>query len=106
MIWDFIQKQVLGMKWLNELIGSLLEKAGLDISDKLGGSILLLFIHTFIYRFYKCRSSVRSYVLFSDFVSYGRFGKFGLTDEYIWNKSGRSLCCSWINYRNNRRYFN
>ena len=44
MIWDFIQNQVLGMKWLNELIGVLLEKAGLDISGKLGGSI-----HFFIY---------------------------------------------------------
>lgn len=44
MIWDFIQNQVLGMKWLNELIGTLLEKAGLGISGKLGGSI-----HFFIY---------------------------------------------------------
>ena len=44
MIWDFIQNQVLGMKWLNELIGILLEKAGLDISGKFGGSI-----HFFIY---------------------------------------------------------
>ncbi len=44
MIWDFIQNQVLGMKWLNELIGTLLEKAGLDISGKFGGSI-----HFFIY---------------------------------------------------------
>lgn len=44
MIWNFIQNQVLGMKWLNELIGVLLEKVGLDISGKLGGSI-----HFFIY---------------------------------------------------------
>lgn len=44
MIWAFIQNQVLGMKWLNELIGILLEKAGLDISGKLGESI-----HFFIY---------------------------------------------------------
>lgn len=44
MIWDFIQNQVLGMKWLNELIGVLLEKVGLDISGKLEGSI-----HFFIY---------------------------------------------------------
>ncbi len=44
MIWDFIQNQILGMKWLNELIGVLLGKAGLDISGKLGGSI-----HFFIY---------------------------------------------------------
>ena len=44
MIWNFIQNQVLGMKWLNELIGLLLEKVGLDIAGKLGGSI-----HFFIY---------------------------------------------------------
>ncbi len=44
MIWDFIQNQILGMKWLNELIGVFLEKVGLDISGKLGGSI-----HFFIY---------------------------------------------------------
>lgn len=39
MIWDFIQQQILGMKWLNELIGNCLEKTGLDVSGKLGGSI-------------------------------------------------------------------
>ena len=44
MIWDFIQNQILGMQWLNELIGTLLEKVGLDVSGKMGGSI-----HFFIY---------------------------------------------------------
>ena len=44
MIWDFIQNQILGMKWLNQLIGVLLENLGLDISGKSGGSI-----HFFIY---------------------------------------------------------
>ena len=39
MIWDFIQNQILGMKWLNKLIGDGLGKIGLDISDRLGGSI-------------------------------------------------------------------
>ncbi len=39
MIWNFIQDQILGMKWLNELIGNTLEKLGLDISGKLGDSI-------------------------------------------------------------------
>ncbi len=39
MIWDFIQQQILGMKWLNEMIGNCLEKTGLDVSGKLGGSI-------------------------------------------------------------------
>ncbi len=39
MIGEFIQNQILGMKWLNQLIGAGLERIGLDISGKLGGSI-------------------------------------------------------------------
>lgn len=35
----FIQNQVLGMKWLNALIGNLLTSLGLDIDQKLGGSL-------------------------------------------------------------------
>lgn len=38
-VWDFFQEQVLGMRWLNELIGMELSALGLDISDKIGGSI-------------------------------------------------------------------
>lgn len=37
--WDFIQNQILGMKWLNELIGKLLAACGLDIDSRIGGSI-------------------------------------------------------------------
>lgn len=44
MIWDFIQNQILGMQWLNELIGILLVTFGLDVTSKVGGSI-----HFFIY---------------------------------------------------------
>ena len=39
MIWEFVQKQVLGMQWLNQWIGNLLTTAGLDITSKLGGSM-------------------------------------------------------------------
>ena len=39
MIWDFIQNQILGMKWLNELTGSVLSTIGLDITSKIGGSV-------------------------------------------------------------------
>lgn len=35
----FIQNQVLGMKFLNQLIGILLTKAGIDISSKFGGAL-------------------------------------------------------------------
>lgn len=38
-IWDFFQNEVLGMKWLNRLIGSGLTAAGLDTSDRVEGSI-------------------------------------------------------------------
>ncbi|MDL2235262.1 permease [Christensenellaceae bacterium OttesenSCG-928-L17] len=37
--WDFFQNQILGMRWLNDLIGKLLSTLGLDISTRLGGSI-------------------------------------------------------------------
>ena len=36
---EFIQNQVLAMKWLNKLIGDLLTGLGLDVASKLGGSI-------------------------------------------------------------------
>ena len=39
MIWEFIQNQILGMKWMSTLIGNLLEKIGLDTSSRMGGSV-------------------------------------------------------------------
>jgi len=38
-VWDFIQDEIFGMKWLNRLIGSLLNACGLDTESKLGGSL-------------------------------------------------------------------
>lgn len=38
-VWNFIQNQVLGMKWLNEGIGKGMAALGLDTSGKVGGSI-------------------------------------------------------------------
>ena len=43
-IWNFLQKQILGMQWLHDLTGSLIAKTGLDISNRIGGSI-----HFFLY---------------------------------------------------------
>lgn len=39
MIWDFIQNQVLGMKWLNILIGRILSSMGINIAGRIGGSV-------------------------------------------------------------------
>lgn len=38
-VWDFFQNEILGMAWLNRLIGAALEQLGLDISGKIGGSV-------------------------------------------------------------------
>ena len=43
-MWDFIQYQILVMKWMEELIGDGLAALGLDTSTRIGGSI-----HFFIY---------------------------------------------------------
>lgn len=59
MIWDFIQNQILGMKWLNGLVQNLLSLWGIDVTSRLGGSIsffiydvikisILLFVLVFI----------------------------------------------------------
>lgn len=37
--WNFFQNEILGMHWLNRLIGDLLTLFGLDITKKVGGSI-------------------------------------------------------------------
>lgn len=42
--WDFFQRQVLGMQWLERLTGRLLEACGVDTAGKLGGSL-----HFFLY---------------------------------------------------------
>lgn len=38
-MWNFIQEQILGMKWLKSLIGNLLTVIGFDITKKIGGTI-------------------------------------------------------------------
>ena len=39
MVWSFIQNQVLGMQWLNALIGGILTAVGLDTQTRVGGSV-------------------------------------------------------------------
>lgn len=43
-LWNFLQKQLLGMQWLHDLVGTLLTRTGLDLSTRLGGSL-----HFFLY---------------------------------------------------------
>ena len=42
-MWDFIQTQILGMKWLSILIGKLLSALGVDTDSRIGGSIQFFF---------------------------------------------------------------
>ncbi len=70
----FIQNQILGMKWLNALIGSLLSAIGLDTTSLIGGSVqffiydvikitlllcLLIFIISYIQSFFPPERSKR-----------------------------------------------
>lgn len=38
-VWNFFQTEILGMSWLNRLIGTILNTCGLDTISKIGGSI-------------------------------------------------------------------
>lgn len=37
--WEFFQNEILGMVWINRLIGMVLNSLGLDTSEKIGGSL-------------------------------------------------------------------
>jgi uncharacterized membrane protein YraQ (UPF0718 family) len=45
-VWDFFQYQILGMKWLNEIIGSGLSAIGLDLSTRVVASIQFFIFDT------------------------------------------------------------
>ena len=79
-MWTFIQEQILGMKWLNALIGKGLSAIGLDIASRWGGSIqfflydvikitillcLLIFIISYIQSFFPPERSKRILSRFS-----------------------------------------
>lgn len=36
LVWNFIQTQILGMKWLSDLVEGLLHLCGMDVSHPLG----------------------------------------------------------------------
>ncbi len=38
-VWRFVQDQLLGMKWLNQLMGRILTAVGVDVTGRIGGSI-------------------------------------------------------------------
>ncbi len=42
-MWSFIQDEILGMHWLNRLIGQIVEAVGLDPASRIGGSIQFFF---------------------------------------------------------------
>lgn len=44
--WDFFQNEILGMSWLNQLIGKALNACGLDTTSRIGGSVQFFFYDT------------------------------------------------------------
>jgi uncharacterized membrane protein YraQ (UPF0718 family) len=45
-MWEFIQNQIFGMKWLHELLSKLIIASGLDTSTRIGGSLLFFLYDT------------------------------------------------------------
>ncbi len=79
MVWDFIQDQILSMKWINELIGKGLSLLGLDLTNRWVGSVqfflydvikivillcLLIMIISYIQSYFPPERSKRSSVNF------------------------------------------
>ncbi len=62
-IWDIIQYQILGMKWLNDGVGNLLLSLGLDIEGRVGASV-----HFFIYDVIKITILLCSLIFFISYI--------------------------------------
>lgn len=42
-MWLFIQNQILGMQWLNEVVAAILQYVGVDVQSRIGGSLQFFF---------------------------------------------------------------
>ncbi|MGL5259557.1 MAG: permease [Lachnospiraceae bacterium] len=45
-VWEFFSSQILGMKWLNDLVGTILTSLGIDITSRVGASVQFFFYDT------------------------------------------------------------
>ena len=84
LMFQFLQEQILGMKWMNEIIGKGLSVLGVDIQGRVGGSIqfflydvikitillcLLIFIISYIQSYFPPE---RSKKILGRFMEYGQ----------------------------------
>ena len=97
-IGEFVQNQVLGMKWLNEIIGQSLLKLGVDINDRIGGSIqffiydvlkitillcVLIFVISYIQSYFPPERSKRIFGTFSRNLGEYRSGIVGNSNSIL-----------------------
>ena len=62
-IWNFLQTQILGMKWLLDLTEHFLSRLGMDVSTRLGGSL-----HFFLYDIVKITILLCSLIFLISFI--------------------------------------
>ena len=62
-IWNFLQTQILGMKWLHDLTEHFLSRLGMDVSTRLGGSL-----HFFLYDIVKITILLCSLIFLISFI--------------------------------------
>ena len=70
-IWDFFKTELLGMSWLNRLIGDLLNACGLDTAGKVGGSVQF-FIYDTIKIMVAARRGDFDYILHTKLLPAGK----------------------------------
>lgn len=122
MVWDFIQNQLLGMKWLTVLIQKLLTACGLDVTTRLGGSLVfflmdvikisillcvLIFIISYIQTFFPPEKS-RNYgtLWWNGGKNYWcSFGNCNSILFLLFNSDFHGLYCSWASSWSNLQFF-
>ena len=69
-VWNLLQDEILGMKWLNRLLGEGLSRLGLDITGRLGGSVQF-----FLYDVLKITVLLCCLIFVISYGSTAQFGK-------------------------------
>ena len=78
--WNFFQNEVLGMAWLNRLIGNLINACGLDATSKIGDSIQF-----FVY------DTIKIMVLLPSLFDFLRYIIYRLRSLFLSSKHSSSL---------------
>lgn len=87
----FLQEQLLGMRWLNQLVGNLLQAIGIDLESRMGASVQF-FIYDIIKIFILLSVLIFSISYIQSFFSTGADQKD--SGQVPWNRSQHAGCAA------------